>query len=127
MAQGSLTRTLAATAALAALAALALTACSTPAPATAPTPAPPPAATLPPPPPPPPPPPASPPKPADACGAAPLQWLVGKPRTQIPAPVYPDRRRVVCSTCMISQEFVAWRQTIVYDAKTGLVVSVRCG
>jgi len=71
--------------------------------------------------------PRTPPKPADSCGAAALQYLVGKPRTDIPVPVNPGMRRVVCSTCMITQDYVEGRQTITYDTQTGLVTSVRCG
>jgi Peptidase inhibitor I78 family len=71
------------------------------------------------------PPPPSPPR--DACGAAPLQSLVGRPRTEIPVPVYPNRRRVVCSTCVMTQDYIASRLTIIYDTNTGLVKSVRCG
>ena len=92
-----------------------------------------------PPPPAPPPPAAAAPPPApvlappqalasrDSCGADPLQYLVGRPRTEIPVPVNPSLRRVVCSTCVVTQDYVAARQTIVYDAQTGLVRSVRCG
>jgi hypothetical protein len=56
-----------------------------------------------------------------------LQYLVGRPRTQIPVPVNPGMRRVVCSTCMITQDYVEGRQTITYDTQSGLVTSVRCG
>jgi hypothetical protein len=63
----------------------------------------------------------------DSCGADPLQYLVGKPRTDIPVPVNPGLRRVVCSSCVITQDFNASRQTIVYDSQTGLVRSVKCG
>jgi hypothetical protein len=92
--------------------------------------------------PPPPPPPAEAPAPAppppqatapapappkDSCGADPLQYLVGKQRSEIPVPVDPSRRRVVCSTCMMTQDYVPARQTIIYDSDTGLVRSVRCG
>ena len=92
-----------------------------------------------PPPAPPPPPPQAPPPPPpvvappqalgsrDSCGADPLQYLVGRPRTEIPVPVNPNRRRVVCSSCAITQDFNPARQTIVYDTETGLVRSVRCG
>jgi hypothetical protein len=66
-------------------------------------------------------------QPQDACGAIPLQSLVGKPRTDIPVPVNPSMRRVVCSTCVITQDYVSGRQTITYDSQTGLVTSVRCG
>ncbi len=64
---------------------------------------------------------------SDSCGAASLQYLVGRPRTDIPVPLTPSHRRVICSTCMVTQEFVPYRQTITYDANTGLVSSVRCG
>lgn len=64
---------------------------------------------------------------ADRCGAAPLQSLVGRSRTDIPVPVNPSKRRVVCSTCMMTMDFVADRQTITYDTQTGRVTSVRCG
>jgi len=111
------------------LMALALTACAAPPP-----PAPPPTAApaqTPPPPAPPPeesaPPPAPKPPPKDACGASDLQYLVGKPRTEIPVPVNPSRRRVVCSTCVMTQDVATFRQTIIYDADTGLVTAVRCG
>ena len=65
--------------------------------------------------------------PRDACGAAPLQYLVGKPRTEIPVPVDPSRRRVICSSCTMTRDVVSYRQTIIYDAETGLVKSVSCG
>jgi hypothetical protein len=68
-----------------------------------------------------------PPRPHDSCGAISLQSLVGKPRTDIPVPVNPSMRRVVCSTCMTTQDFVSTRQTITYDSQTGLVTSVKCG
>ncbi len=67
------------------------------------------------------------PRPPDTCGAAALQYLVGKPHTDIPPALYPSRRRVVCSTCVTTQDYASWRQTITYDEQTGLVTSVRCG
>jgi hypothetical protein len=70
---------------------------------------------------------APPPRPTDSCGAIPLQSLIGKPRTDIPVPVNPAMRRVICSTCVVTQDYVAGRQTITYDSQTGLVTSVRCG
>jgi hypothetical protein len=69
----------------------------------------------------------TPPKPWDSCGAISLQYLLGKPRTDIPVPVNPTMRRVVCSTCVTTQDFVPGRQTITFDSQTGLVTSVRCG
>lgn len=73
------------------------------------------------------PPPAYRPASNDTCGAAALQYLVGKPRTEIPVPLQPSQRRVVCSTCVTTQEFRADRQTITFDSDTGLITSVKCG
>lgn len=63
----------------------------------------------------------------DQCGASDLQYLVGKPRTDIPVPLNPGARRVVCSSCIVTQEFRADRQTIIFDTDTGIVQSVKCG
>jgi hypothetical protein len=63
----------------------------------------------------------------DACGAWELQSLIGRPRTEIPVPVDPSRRQVLCSTCPVSPDYVPYRQTIIYDAESGLVKDVRCG
>jgi hypothetical protein len=63
----------------------------------------------------------------DQCGAAALQYLVGRPRTEIPVPLQPSTRRVVCSSCVITQDYRADRQTIVFDSDTGLIKSVGCG
>lgn len=63
----------------------------------------------------------------DQCGASNLQYLVGKPRTEIPVPLNPGARRVVCSSCIVTQEFRADRQTIVFDTDIGIVQSVKCG
>jgi hypothetical protein len=63
----------------------------------------------------------------DQCGASALQYLVGRPRTEIPVPLQPSTRRVVCSSCVITQDYRADRQTIVFDSDTGLIKSVACG
>ena len=63
----------------------------------------------------------------DTCGANGLQYLVGKPRTEIPVPLDPGSRRVICSTCVTTQEYRADRQTILFDSDTGLIKSVTCG
>ncbi|MFT4090707.1 MAG: proteinase inhibitor i78 [Asticcacaulis sp.] len=63
----------------------------------------------------------------DSCGAYALQDLVGKPRSEIPVPLEPSRRRVLCSTCAATMDFNAQRQTIVFDTDTGIVKSVSCG
>ena len=63
----------------------------------------------------------------DTCGAQALQYLVGKPHTDIPVPLAPSSRRVICSSCVATQDFKPYRQTITYDSQTGLVTSVKCG
>jgi hypothetical protein len=63
----------------------------------------------------------------DQCKAKALQYLVGKSRTEIPIPLEPSQRRVLCSTCAATLDFRADRQTIVFDTDTGLIKSVNCG
>jgi hypothetical protein len=98
----------------------ALTACSTsaPPPSTPQPPAGPPAAA---------PPPSSPGAPADTCGARQHQHLVGRPRTEIPVPVNPDKQRVACTTCPVTMDFNEERLNFFFDASTGLIKEVRCG
>ena len=64
---------------------------------------------------------------SDSCGARDLQYLVGRSRLEIPVPLEPSRRRVVCTTCPITMEFMPQRQTITFDAETGVVREVKCG
>lgn len=68
----------------------------------------------------------APPPPPDQCGAYELFALVGKPRSEIPVPVNPSRRRVVCTTCPKTMDFNPSRLTIEYDAATGKVTKVGC-
>ena len=87
---------------------------------------------MPPPAPPPAPPPPRPTPPVlrpsdDQCGAAELQSLVGKSKTEIPIPLMPSMRRVVCTSCPMTQDYRPDRQTILFDAATGLVTAVKCG
>ncbi|WP_140985279.1 proteinase inhibitor i78 [Asticcacaulis tiandongensis] len=63
----------------------------------------------------------------DSCGAYALQELIGKPRSEIPVPLEPSRRRVLCSTCAATMDFNAQRQTIVFDTDTGIIKSITCG
>ncbi len=72
-------------------------------------------------------PPAAPAGSHDTCGAGALQYLMGKSRTEIPVPTDLSRRRVVCTTCPVTQDVRPDRQTITYDQTTGKVVGVRCG
>jgi hypothetical protein len=61
------------------------------------------------------------------CEAADLAWLVGKPRTAIPVPVDPTNRRVSCTTCPVTQDYLPERTDILFDAQTGLITAVKCG
>lgn len=71
--------------------------------------------------------PLPPPSPPDACGAAGMQWLVGQPRSKIPVPTDPSRRRVACTTCPVTMDYRADRLNIFFDADTGIVKEVKCG
>lgn len=63
----------------------------------------------------------------DLCKASELQWLVGKPRTEIPVPVEVVNRRVACTTCPITEDYSVYRLNIFYNSETDLVEQVRCG
>ncbi|MEO8115023.1 MAG: I78 family peptidase inhibitor [Phenylobacterium sp.] len=65
--------------------------------------------------------------PADACGAAELQGLVGRPRSEIPIPVDPARQRVACTTCPVTMDFSPRRLNFFFDAETGIIKQIRCG
>jgi len=71
---------------------------------------------------------AAPPAPIQShCEAASLAYLVGKPRTAIPVPVDPTSRRVSCTTCPVTQDYLPERTDILFDAQTGLITAVKCG
>jgi hypothetical protein len=63
----------------------------------------------------------------DQCGAADMQGLVGKPRTEIPIPIDPARQRVACTTCPVTMDFSPVRLNFFFDAATGVIKEVRCG
>jgi hypothetical protein len=66
-------------------------------------------------------------EPPDLCGARPLQYLIGKSRTEIPVPVNVTNRRVTCTTCPVTMDFRADRLNIFFDADTGIIKEVKCG
>ena len=66
-------------------------------------------------------------QPADQCGAAQAQRLVGRHRSEIPVPVNPGLQRVACTTCPVTMDFHPRRLNFFYDAETGLIKEVRCG
>lgn len=63
----------------------------------------------------------------DTCGAASLTYLIGKPRTEAPAPVDTAKRRVYCSTCAVTMDYRKDRLNIVFDKSTDLITAVKCG
>ncbi len=63
----------------------------------------------------------------DQCGAGDLAYLVGKPKSQIPVPVDPSRRRVACTTCPVTMDYSPARLNILFDAETGVIKEVKCG
>ena len=63
----------------------------------------------------------------DPCGAADLQRLVGRPRTEVPIPVDPNRQRVACTTCPVTDDFDVGRLNFFFDAETGRIKQIRCG
>ena len=63
----------------------------------------------------------------DMCKAGELQWLVGKPKTEIPVPVDVVNRRVTCTTCPVTEDFSPYRLNIFFDQQTGVIEQVRCG
>lgn len=63
----------------------------------------------------------------DLCRAEPLQWLVGRSRTEIPVPVEVVSRRVTCTECPLTEDYDPRRLNILYDRQTNLVRQVRCG
>ncbi len=71
--------------------------------------------------------PVTPAPPPDQCGARELAWLVGKPKTEIPIPVQLTNRRVLCTTCPRTEEYMPRRLNIFFDQDTGVVKEVRCG
>lgn len=64
---------------------------------------------------------------ADLCKAGELQWLVGKPKTEIPVPVDVVNRRVTCTTCPVTEDYSPHRLNIFFNEQTELVEQVRCG
>ncbi len=63
----------------------------------------------------------------DTCGAGAYQYLVGKPKSEIP-PKPPGRIwRVVSNKQAVTMDYVEARLDIVWDSETKRVLHVRCG
>ncbi len=65
--------------------------------------------------------------PPSTCDAPSLAYLVGHMKSEIPVPVFPAKRRVICDSCEISQDFRPERTNILFDANTGVITQVTCG
>lgn len=63
----------------------------------------------------------------DLCKAGELQWLVGRPKSEIPVPVDVVNRRVACTTCPLTEDYSAYRLNILFNASSDVVEHVRCG
>jgi hypothetical protein len=63
----------------------------------------------------------------DQCGAADLQGLIGHPRREVPVPLDPNRQRVACRGCPITDDDDPGRLNFFFDADSGLIREIRCG
>lgn len=63
----------------------------------------------------------------DQCGAKALQYLIGKPRSAIPASVEASKPRVTCTSCPMTMDYREDRLNILFDAETEIIKAVRCG
>lgn len=70
---------------------------------------------------------AAPPPANDTCNARGHQHLVGRPRSEIPAPAKPELQRVACLGCPITMDYIPERLNFFFDEKTGIIKEVRCG
>jgi hypothetical protein len=61
------------------------------------------------------------------CDAASLDYLVGRPRKDIPVAADFSRRRVSCTTCPAADDYRPYRTDILFDLRTGVVTEVTCG
>jgi len=63
----------------------------------------------------------------DACGAGRHQWLVGRPRSDIPPRQAGADWRIACTGCPITMDHRPERMNIFYDERSGTIEEVRCG
>jgi len=61
------------------------------------------------------------------CDAPSLSYLIGHPRTDIPAPADLSHRRVMCTTCPADGAYQSTRTNILFNASTGIIAAVTCG
>ena len=63
----------------------------------------------------------------DACGAASLQYLTGRPVSDIPQTFGRHEQRVIGQNAYYEDHFNPERLTIIFDEQTGRITRVRCG
>jgi hypothetical protein len=63
----------------------------------------------------------------DQCRSGELTWLIGKAKAKIPAPRDGETRRITCTQCTVTMDYVPARLNILYDKKTGIIRKLKCG
>ena len=63
----------------------------------------------------------------DLCRADELKWLIGKPKSKIPAPRDGETRRILCTECAATMDYLPGRLNILYEKKSGIVRELKCG
>lgn len=63
---------------------------------------------------------------ADRCGLSHWGQLIGQPESAIPRDQLPQGARVICASCMVTQDFRPDRLNIILT-EDGRVASMRCG
>lgn len=71
--------------------------------------------------------PAAPPPGGNECRASDYQYLVGRPKSEVPPAPAGATWRVTCTTCPMTMDFNPRRLNILYDQSTGIVEKVACG
>lgn len=71
--------------------------------------------------------PAPPADPSDPCEAKRFQWLVGKPKLEVGTPPPNRTWRVYSTEDAVTEDYSETRMNVMWDAKTGVVLSVKCG
>ena len=63
----------------------------------------------------------------DTCGAGAYQYLVGKPKSDIPPKPQGAIWRVVSNKQMVTMDYIEARLDIIWDSETKRVIRVKCG